>query len=89
VLSGSAEPGIAAKTGEQLKRKGFKVVTVGNASGPSRRTLVLYATASDRAHAKALARSLGIKATKPLDPVNAALAPGAQLVVLVGADRER
>jgi hypothetical protein len=88
VLSGSAEPGIATRTGEELKKQGFKVAAVGNAAGPSTQSVVLYATASRRAEARALARSLGIKATKPLDTLNAERALGAQLVVLVGADRE-
>ena len=88
VLSGSAVPGIAGKTGDALKRKGFHVGTVANAPGPSARSLVLYARGKKRA-ARALARSLKIGAVKPAGPNFQAIAPKAGLIVVIGADRKR
>jgi hypothetical protein len=87
-LSGSAVPGIAGKTGAALKRRGFKVGTVGNAPGPADRSVVLY-SGGRRAAAKALAASIKIRATRPADAASKALAPGAGLIVVVGADRRR
>ena len=88
VLSGSAVPGIAGKTGDALKRKGFHVGTVANAPGPSQRSLVLYARGKKRA-ARALARSVKIGAVKPAGPNFQAIAPKAGLIVVIGADRKR
>ena len=88
VLSGSAVPGIAGKTGAALKRRGFRVGTVGNAPGPSDRSVVLYARGK-RAAAKALAASIKIRAVKAADPASQSTAPGAGLIVTVGADRRR
>ena len=88
VLSGSAVPGIAGKTGDALKRKGFHVGTVANAPGPSARSLVLYARGKKRA-ARALARSAKIGAVKPAGPNFQAIAPKAGLIVVIGADRKR
>ena len=88
VLSGSAVPGIAGKTGATLKRRGFRLGTVANAPGPSQRSLVLY-TRGKRKAAKALAASIKIRATKPVDPGSKATAATAGLIVIVGADRRR
>lgn len=88
VLSGSPIAGIAAKTGAALKRKGFKVGTVGNAPGPASRSVVLYAPGK-KAAAHALARSAGIGAVKRADPASQAMDPKAGLLVVVGADRRR
>jgi hypothetical protein len=86
VLSGSAVPGIAKRTGAALKRKGFRVGTVTNAPGPSQHSLVLYARGKKKA-ARALARNIKIGAVKPVDPNSRALAPKAGLIVVVGAGR--
>jgi DNA-binding transcriptional ArsR family regulator len=88
VLSGSAVPGIAAKTGAALKRKGFKVGTVGNAPGPAPQSVVLYSRGNKNA-ARALARSAKIGAVRPVDPAAQAIAPKAGLLAVVGADRRR
>jgi hypothetical protein len=88
VLSGSPVPGIAARTGAALKRKGFRVGTVGNAPGPAPRSVVLYARGKKGA-ARALARSAGIRAVRPADPAAQAMDPKAGLLVVVGADRQR
>jgi len=84
VLSGSPVPGIAGDTGKRLSRKGFRVGTVANAPGPSEHSSVLYARGK-RAEARELARALGITSITRLDATNASVAPGAKLVVLVGA----
>ena len=81
-------PGIAGKTGAALKRRGFRVGTVGNAPGPSNRSVVLYARGK-RAAAKALGTSIKIRVTKPADPAAKSTAAGAGLIVIVGADRRR
>jgi predicted transcriptional regulator len=88
VLSGSAVPGIAGKTGAALKRRGFRVGTVGNAPGPSDHSVVLY-TRGKRGAARALGASIKIRATKAADPASTSTAPGAGLIVIVGADRRR
>jgi hypothetical protein len=88
VLSGSAVPGIAKRTGAALKRKGFRVGTVTNAPGPSQRSAVLYARGKKKA-AAALARSAKIRAINPVDPNSQAIAPKAGLIVVIGADRKR
>jgi LytR cell envelope-related transcriptional attenuator len=87
VLSGSAVPGIAKKTGAALKRRGFRVGMVTNATGPSQRSLVLYARGKMSA-ARALARNIKLRAVKPVDPSSQAIAPKAGLIVVVGADRQ-
>jgi predicted transcriptional regulator len=88
VLSGSPVPGIAGQTGDRLSRKGFHVGPVANAPGPSEHSSVLYAHGKHGA-ARALARTLGIGSIALLDGTNASVAAGAQLVLIVGADRRR
>jgi hypothetical protein len=88
VLSASSVPGIAAKTGAALKRRGFRVGPVTNGPGPSASSLVLYARGK-KAEAGALARSANISAVRPANPNFQALAPKAGLIVVVGADRRR
>jgi hypothetical protein len=83
VLSGSPVPGVAGGTGAGLSHKGFHVGTVANAPGPSQHSSVLYAHGK-RAAARALARVLGIRSVSRL---SGTVAPGAKLVVIVGADR--
>jgi hypothetical protein len=85
VLSGSAVAGVAKRTGAALERKGFRVGTVTNAPGPSRRSLVLYARGRKRA-ARALARGAKIRTVKPADPNSRAIAPNAGLIVVIGAN---
>lgn len=86
VLSGVDVPGIAARTGSRLARRGFHVGAVANAPGPIERTVVLYA-AGKRAQARALARAVGGRAVAPADPTTQSIAPGASLIVVLGADR--
>lgn len=86
MLSGVVQAGAGAKEGKRLKAKGFRVTTVANAPGPSERSAVLYARGA-RSAAKAMAKRVGIKAVRAVDPAPAAAARGAKLYVIVGATR--
>ncbi len=86
VLSGSPVPGIAARTGQILKRKGFRLRAVTNAPGPSATSAVLY-TKDRRYAARAMARALGIRTLKPADPASRAVSSNSRVIVIVGADR--
>jgi len=86
VLSGVGQPGAAAKEGERLKAKGFRVGTVANAPRPAERSAVLYARGS-RSAAKALAKRAGIGSVRAVDPATAAVARGSKLYVVVGVKR--
>jgi hypothetical protein len=86
VLSGVDIPGIAARTGERLKRERFRVGTIGNSAAPLGRSVVLYG-AGARRPAIALGRRLRIRSVRRIDPSNRAIAPTARLIVVLGADR--
>jgi hypothetical protein len=86
VLSAVDVPRIAARTGARLRRRGFHVTAVANAPANRGQSVVLYGRGDARA-AGALAHTLGVHATAPLDRATRALARGARLVVLLGADR--
>lgn len=86
VLSGADIPRLAARTGQTLERRGFRLVEVANAPGPSAESFVLFA-AGARRQAASVARVLDIEAVRPLDAPNRAVAGDAQVVVVAGADR--
>ena len=86
VLSGVGVPGIAARTGEELRRMRFDVGTVANAAQPLGSSVVLYGPgAADEA--RTVARRLEIARREPLDAANRALAGGSSVVVVLGGDR--
>ena len=88
MLSGVGVPGIATRTGERLKGRGFRVGVVANAPAPSDRSVVLYARGKREA-ARALARRLRFRSVRPVDPGSRAAAPKAGLFVVLGADQQR
>jgi hypothetical protein len=86
VLSAVDVPRIAARTGVRLRQRGFRISAVADAPAPRARSVVLYARGA-ALPAGVLARSLGIRATAPLDSATQAVAPAARLAVVLGADR--
>jgi hypothetical protein len=87
VLNGTTTVGLAARVGEEAKADGFTVGTVTNAARTDQSgSEVLYRQGQKNA-AQAVARRLGVRSTRPVDPLSAELAGSFDVVVLVGADR--
>jgi hypothetical protein len=87
VLNGTTIAGLAALVGEEARADGFTLGTVTNAAQTNQpKSEVLYRNGQKDA-AAAVGRRLGIRTTKPVDPLSADLAGSFDVVVLVGADR--
>lgn len=84
VLNGNGRTGAAASEAERVRRKGYRVASVGDA--PRRdytRSLVMYRPGY-AADAKRLAKVLGIRIVGPLDGIGVGALQGAHAVVVVG-----
>jgi hypothetical protein len=89
VLNGTTVPGLAARVGDQARRKGFRVGTRGNATEQARaESVVLFANGAE-AEAREVGRQLDIDQREPLTPDAQALAGDADVVVVLGADKTR
>ncbi|MEW6545332.1 MAG: LCP family protein [Bacillota bacterium] len=64
VLNGSGRPGLAARAGDILRKQGFSVVRIGNASGEHRRTVIQVRGAGDL-EADAVAAALSGMVSRP------------------------
>jgi len=85
ILNGNGRAGAAAAAAERVRKIGYTIGSVGNASNTDYvRSLVMYR----RGHAgegKRLARDLGIKAVGPLDGMKPSQLLGAHAAVIIGS----
>jgi LytR cell envelope-related transcriptional attenuator len=87
VLNGTTVQGLAAKVGQEVSSGGFTLGTIGNAAKIDQSQSEVLYRKGQAAAARAVANRLGIKATGPVDSVNAEIAGSFDAVVLVGSDR--
>jgi hypothetical protein len=85
VLNGTAVPGLAARYGNKVERKGFKLGAVSNSSSSFVSSVVMYkphhATEGHR-----VAKILGIGKVQPMTSEIGSVSHGAPVAVIVGED---
>lgn len=86
VLNGTSVNGLAGTVTDTLTAAGYDVIATTSAEPGFTKTEVLFADGQKPA-AQRVARELGVKEVKRLDPDHGALAPGADVVVIAGEDR--
>jgi hypothetical protein len=86
VLNGTAEPGLAAKVGDDVEANGFVVGDVTNSETPFEDTVVMFTPGNER-EAQAVATKLGITRIQPMDAETRAAAGDAGVAVIAGEDR--
>jgi hypothetical protein len=86
VLNGTAEPGLAAKVGDDVEANGFVVGDVTNSETPFDDTVVMFTPGNER-EAQAVANKLGITRIQPMDAETRAAAGDAGVAVIAGEDR--
>lgn len=85
VLNGTAVPGLAARYGDKVERKGFSLGAVTNSSSSFTSSVVMFS----RGHAPEghrVAKALGISQVRLETPDIASVAAGAPVSVIVGED---
>jgi LytR cell envelope-related transcriptional attenuator len=85
VLNGTAVPGLAARFGSQVERKGFKLGAVTNSSSSFVESVVMF----ERGHApeaRRVARALGIRQVRLMTSEIGSVSAGAPVAVIVGED---
>jgi LytR cell envelope-related transcriptional attenuator len=83
VLNGGGRSGAAAAAADQVRARGYLVASVGNATGTTPHTLVMYRSGFAAEGAR-LAHDLHVRVVSPLDGMRPAQLLGAHLVLLVG-----
>ena len=83
VLNGGSRAGAAAAAAARVRARGYLVASVGNATGPSPQTLVMYRPGFAAEGAR-LAHDLHVRVVSPLDGMRPAQLLGAHLVLIVG-----
>ena len=88
VLNGTETNGLAHRLAGQLHQSGYSRATAlsGRPPGANQASVVEYASGHKGA-AEAVARSLGVSQTQPLEAAVASLAGSAPVVVIVGLDK--
>ena len=86
VLNGTAVPGLANRTGDQLENDGFQLGAVTNSNSSFSRSVVMYKEGF-RPEGRMVARDLRIGRLQSMAEDIAALAAGANVAVVVGEDR--
>jgi hypothetical protein len=86
VLNGTDVPGAAADTGAQLKQANYKLGPVTNTPLPFDTSVVMFDAGGEET-ANQVAAALGITDVRAIDPDTKSVAEGANVVVVVGADR--
>jgi hypothetical protein len=88
VLNATETNGLAHRVSNQLQRSGYSRATPlgGRPPGADQLTVVEYAT-GHKSDAEAVAHSLGVSHTAPLESGVASLAGSASVVVVVGLDK--
>ena len=85
VLNGTAVPGLAARYGGKVERKGFKLGAVTNSRSSFVESVVMF----ERGHApeaRRVARVLGIRQVRPMTSEIGSVSAGAPVAVIVGED---
>ena len=84
VLNGNGRAGAAAAAATRVRRRGYLVGNVGNATTPNDgRSVVMYRPGYDL-EAKRLARDLHVRVVSPLDGLRPSQLMGSHLVLLLG-----
>ncbi|GAC1441024.1 MAG: hypothetical protein NVSMB51_21010 [Solirubrobacteraceae bacterium] len=91
MLNGTHTAGLASKVADTLSKAGYHKGTVTNAPGAVHATTVVGYARGGKAAAQDVARAINVDPTAvtALDAATAAVAPGAQVVVTVGSDRQQ
>lgn len=85
VLNGTAVPALAARYGDKVERKGFRLGEIGNSSASFVESVVMF----QRGHApeaRRVAAALGIQQVRLMTSDIATVSEGAPVVVIVGED---
>ena len=85
VLNGTAVPGLAARYGAEVQRKGYKLGAVTNSSSSFAAGTVMYKP-GEAPQARLLARELGIGQVQPMTSEVGSVSAGAPVAVIVGED---
>ena len=87
VLNATPVQGLANQFGDRAQAEGFKKDNVGNAPGAQQRaeSVVLFAPGKER-EARLVRRRFNVSNIEPVDPESQALAPQADVILVVGAD---
>jgi hypothetical protein len=88
VLNATSTTGLAHRTAGELQKSGYSQATAlaGRPSAGTQSTVVQYAS-GHQADAQAVAHAISVNQLHPLESSITALAPGATVVVIVGADK--
>ncbi|HVS29228.1 MAG TPA: LytR C-terminal domain-containing protein [Solirubrobacteraceae bacterium] len=89
VLNATAVPRLAAKYETKLTAAGFRHGNVGTAPGPRQSVSVVYYAPGSQQSAQEAARLVRVATVRPLDPKVRAIAAGAKVVVVLGADKSK
>lgn len=87
VLNGTTVPSLAAALRDHIAADGFRKGTINNFSDQQLAESVVQYAPGQQAAAKAVGRSIGISRHEPVDSGSRALAPGATVIVIAGADK--
>ncbi len=85
VLNGTAVPGLAARFGDKVERKGFKLGAVTNSSSSFVESVVMYKP-GHAAEGRRVAKTLGIGQLRAMTPEISSVSAGASVAVIVGED---
>jgi hypothetical protein len=85
VLNGTAVPGLAARYGDKVERKGFKLGAVTNSTSSFADSIVTYRRGS-APEAHRVGRALGISRVRPMTRDIASVSAGAVVSVVIGED---
>ncbi|HEX8958827.1 MAG TPA: LytR C-terminal domain-containing protein [Solirubrobacterales bacterium] len=83
VLNGTATPGLAARYGDRVEHKGFKLGAISNSAASFSESVVMYA----RGHApeaRRVGRALGISKLRLMTPEVSSVSAGAPVSLIVG-----
>jgi hypothetical protein len=88
VLNATGVNGLANQFGDRAQAEGFKKDNVGNAPGAEQRaeSVVLFAPGKER-EARLVRRRFDVNQIEPVDAESQALAPGADVILVIGADK--
>jgi hypothetical protein len=85
VLNGTAVPGLAARYGDKVERKGFSLGAITNSASSFSESVVMYARGS-APEARRVGRALGIQEVRAMSADIAEVSGGAPVSVVVGED---
>jgi len=85
VLNGTAVPGLAARYGDKVERKGFKLGAVTNSSSSFVESVVMYKP-GHASEGRRVAKMLGIDEVRAMTSEIASISAGATVAVIVGED---